>query len=591
MSKKATRFNKGIITLWVTMLVTAVVGSSAVVEYHSSEVFAGETLTLFEKVWNDYDQNYSYFTYKNIDWDQVKVQHQPNFVQELSADEFGNKINAMLQVLHDWHVWVGLPDGTYVGYNGSYDTNYPPTLFTKYTKDGYYQTLGDNVIFHAIVDENIAHIVIDTLSTDSFSAIPDSAIENLFTTYANTDGIIIDIRANNGGSEDNAAKFASHFTDTPLVYGYVKYRTPGTDHDDFGELITKTLEPSSGAHYANPAVCLIGQRCMSSAEWFTLMMRACPHVTLIGDHTRGASGSPQEFSLSNGVSYSISTWIAYTAQMVEIEDKGIQPAITIPSDESYDSENDYVLERAISYINEGGSSTTTTGPPVSSTTTTISGDQTQLTADPTTGPAPLIVNFTCVTNQSVVSYAWDFGDDSPEETTTSGTITHTYLTPGSYIAFVSLYDNEGFMIDLASAIIEVTGGENNVCPIESLYRGNESILTTFRTFRDTVLSKHSEGKEYISLYYRHAPEIVLLFSRYPGLKEKAKGIISALIPLAKSAPEKRVTPGLRSVVHAALVFMDEMIPYTSPVLKKDLTLLKKRVQNDFVLKSFGIHTS
>jgi len=64
-----------------------------------------------------------------------------------------------------------------------------------------------------------------------------------------------------------------------------------------------------------------------------------------------------------------------------------------------------------------------------------------------------------------------------------------------------------------------------------------------------------------------------------------------LIPLAKSAPEKRVTPGLRSVVHAALVFMDEMIPYTSPVLKKDLTLLKKRVQNDFVLKSFGIHTS
>jgi len=110
--------------------------------------------------------------------------------------------------------------------------------------------------------------------------------------------------------------------------------------------------------YLGPVVCLIGQRCMSSAEWFILMMRNLG-ATLIGDTTRGASGNPREYSIaSNGVHYAVSTWIAYAAEDGEIsygiENNGIIPDFSVPPGEgvglSYDSEHDYVLEEAMDYL-------------------------------------------------------------------------------------------------------------------------------------------------------------------------------------------------------------------------------------------------
>lgn len=313
----------------------------------------GDTLALFEQVWDDFDQNYAYFNHKQIDWDQVKRDYAPRFAAELTPYDFAIHLNEMLQILHDWHVWVEKPDGEFLGFDGTYTINYPQTLFLKYTRDGHYEKLGDNVIYHAVVDGNIAHIVIDTLSQEQFAGITENDIQALFDRYAETDGMIIDIRANSGGSEENAKRFASHFTKEERVYGHVQYRIPGEDHNGFESLITKTLEPSADLHYGKPVVCLIGQRCMSSAEWFTLMMRACPNVALIGDKTRGASGNPRLFSLSNGVGYSVSSWIAYTDAMVVIEDNGILPDIAIPAENSVDADHDYLLERAIRFLSEG----------------------------------------------------------------------------------------------------------------------------------------------------------------------------------------------------------------------------------------------
>ncbi|SLM31407.1 exported hypothetical protein [Desulfamplus magnetovallimortis] len=451
--------------------------------FFNSEAKAAATLDLFNKAWDDFDQNYSYFAYKNIDWDHVHDQYQQNFMVELSPDDFAYQLNEMLQTLHDWHVWVGRPDGEYLGYNATYKINYPDTLFMHYTRDGSYEKIGDNVIFHAIVDENIAHIFIDTLSSSRFSSVSDNEINSLFSTYADTDGMIIDIRSNNGGSEDNAAKFASHFTDTSRLYGHVKYRNPGSNHNDFGDIISKTLEPSQTNYYNKPVACLIGQRCMSSAEWFTLMMKACPNVTLIGDKTRGASGNPKEFSLSNGVSYSVSSWVAYSDKMVEIEDRGIEPEIYIPAQESVDNEHDYVLEKAIAFIKVEETLPPDT-PDVDPPEQGIS-----LVANRENGTAPFTVDFSCLSSLPDVSdYIWTFGDDSPEITTTKSNISHTYDNPGFYIAFVTALDEEGFIIDMASLEINVTQKSEQNCIILSgdfslyfphLRYGNMTFAITF----------------------------------------------------------------------------------------------------------------
>jgi len=304
---------------------------------------------LFDEVWNTFDEKYSYFTYKGIDWDDLWATYRPNFAADLTADEFVDQLVPMLAELHDWHVALIRADGTGVDtHPGTVERNYPETPRKLYTVgNANYNVLGDNVIYHAWFNDNIAYIRVDSLTTEKFATVNDADIQALFdTTYAGADGMIIDIRPNNGGHEDNAAKFAGHFTNTSFVYGYTETRN-GPDHDDFDPLEDKTLAPRA-PYFSKPVMCLIGQRCMSSAEWFTLMMQGCPNVTLIGDTTRGASGSPEEFTLSNDVHYKLSRWIAYTDDFTEIEDNGLAPDIAIaPGDTSYDPNHDYVVERAI----------------------------------------------------------------------------------------------------------------------------------------------------------------------------------------------------------------------------------------------------
>ncbi|MFH1419393.1 MAG: S41 family peptidase [Planctomycetota bacterium] len=306
--------------------------------------------SLFDELWLKFDEKYSYFTYKDIDWDDVLVRYRSEFAADLTPDEFVDKLLPMLGELHDWHVDVQRANGTWESTTPeTYEKNYPETPRNKYLKAGeVYHALGNNTVRHAWFQNNIAYIRVDSFTGDAFANISDADIENIFATYQTADGIIFDIRPNNGGDETIAAKFTSHFTDLTQLYGYTETRN-GPGHDDFDPLEDHELSPSNGTLFLGEAVCLIGPRCMSSAEWCTLMMRACPNVMLIGDTTRGASGDPEVFGLSNGVNYKLSRWIAYTDFFFEIEDVGIDPDIFV-APPGFDANGDYVIEEAIQQL-------------------------------------------------------------------------------------------------------------------------------------------------------------------------------------------------------------------------------------------------
>jgi len=310
---------------------------------------------LFDEAWGVFDQKYSYFLYKNIDWDEIGALYRPDFATELTPDAFADQLAVVLAELRDVHVNVEKPDGTPVEvFTKSWTQNYPSTPRNRYTASGY-QTLGTNVVHHAWIGSgstrDIGYIRVNTLDTAAFNGISQSQIDNLFATYAGAIGLILDIRPNNGGNENIAAQFAGHFTGQARTYGYYQYRI-GPAHDDFDVIEDRVLEPAASNRFLQPAVCLIGPRCLSSAESFALMMRSCPTVTLIGATTRGGSGSPEWFTLSNGVSYSVSRWIAYDADLVEIEDNGVAPdeGYRIDAGSSVDGEHDYVVEAALALL-------------------------------------------------------------------------------------------------------------------------------------------------------------------------------------------------------------------------------------------------
>jgi len=105
-------------------------------------------------------------------------------------------------------------------------------------------------------------------------------------------------------------------------------------------------------------------------------------------------------------------------------------------------------------------------------TATISEELTQdprclaLTAEPTSGQAPVTVSFSVSASDPssrIVAYKYTFGDGNTEEKATAAT-THTYATNGTYTAKVNLRFNSSYTADLAECTKTLTfspgGGED-----------------------------------------------------------------------------------------------------------------------------------
>jgi cytochrome c len=93
--------------------------------------------------------------------------------------------------------------------------------------------------------------------------------------------------------------------------------------------------------------------------------------------------------------------------------------------------------------------------------------QVSLSADKTSGPAPLTVNFdpagTTDEDGGDLSYAWDFDGDGTTDSTEEGPVSHTYDTPGQYSAKLSVTDPTGLT---GAASVVVTAG--NTAPTVTL---------------------------------------------------------------------------------------------------------------------------
>ena len=96
--------------------------------------------------------------------------------------------------------------------------------------------------------------------------------------------------------------------------------------------------------------------------------------------------------------------------------------------------------------------TVTDGPVVEPTPTPVPGKiTTQFSAYPTTGNAPLIVDFKDLSIGNPVSWNWDFGDGSYSSVTNP---THTYTSPGSYPVTLSVTNkNFGGSLRIHDAIV------------------------------------------------------------------------------------------------------------------------------------------
>ena len=85
-----------------------------------------------------------------------------------------------------------------------------------------------------------------------------------------------------------------------------------------------------------------------------MLFKCLPHVTLVGQPTRGASGNPQPLPLPNGVDVWYSRWVSLLPDGTPIEGEGIAPDVLIEHREDparFDTTFDEaveILEQALS---------------------------------------------------------------------------------------------------------------------------------------------------------------------------------------------------------------------------------------------------
>lgn len=308
----------------------------------------------FEIFWNDFDRYYAQFSIRQINWDSVYALYRPQIASSTTEQQLFNVISKIVRDINDMHTDLYTPYGD-VFWKSFIPSSYPSMKLinaSKYIKRGPPQN--SIIEYRTCQNSSIGYMVIPTFNggTNGLTLTDERyfVIDEILSKWKEMNGIIIDLRWNNGGNTNNAESVAGRFADRSRVYA--RYREKiGPGKQDFSEWKNSTISPKGNYQFLKPVVILTSRATSSAAEMFVMAMHSFPHVTVIGDTTGGGVGAPIYRELPNGWTYRLSTRYYADAQQRIMEGVGIFPDVSILTTAS-DSSNgiDRILEKGIDII-------------------------------------------------------------------------------------------------------------------------------------------------------------------------------------------------------------------------------------------------
>jgi len=253
--------------------------------------------------------------------------------------EIGDALRGMLAPLKDLHVWVETPAGPVYTVEGNPN---PPNWDGKAIRARLTETVLENPTHLVGRIGDIGYVVIGAWKKEGFGDL-EAAIDKLLDARA----LIVDVRANGGGDELLARRIAGRFATKPVVYGKAQARDPTLPGNGFLDPFPKAFDPLPGKPDTRKVVVLQGPYCVSSTEWFLLMMGALDNVTTVGLPSRGATGNPQPFPLFKGTNVWVPTQRGLLLDGTLIEGHGVPPDEEVGPGEGG---KDAALERAIEIL-------------------------------------------------------------------------------------------------------------------------------------------------------------------------------------------------------------------------------------------------
>lgn len=298
----------------------------------------------FDYLWREVHAKYAFFEYKNINWEEVRDTCRPKLYPGMSQDSLFWVLTEMLNTLRDGHVNLVAPfNVSAYPFQQIGPKNFDFRIITNnYLTERAYRTGPFRHDF--IASGKVGYIRYAAFS----GAVGNNHLNFVLARYANTDGLIIDIRENGGGQTSNGWRILSRFIEQRTPVGMVRTKNSATPND-FTPTETVYLEPSEFGRYLKKVVVLTDRGSYSASSIFALACKALPNVVLMGDTTGGGTGLPNGGQLPNAWTYRFSI-----SQSLEVGtnanfEDGVPPDVTVFIDPT-STAADAVIDRAVQFI-------------------------------------------------------------------------------------------------------------------------------------------------------------------------------------------------------------------------------------------------
>ena len=238
------------------------------------------------------------------------------------------------------------------------------------------------------------------LRLESMNSAAVAEIKNWMPQFRATEGLVVDVRDNGGGSRDALRELFSYLmaeNDPPRVINCAKYRLHASFRDD--HLISRFLYPATSErwtnrereaitqfresfrpawelpvdefsdwhymvlsrldvpeiyHYSKPVVVLLNARCFSATDVFLAGLKGWRNVTLLGTPSGGGSARIVPARLANSpISVALGSMVSFMPNGLSFDGNGVEPDIRVePSPEYFIGGTDNALERAREIIRD-----------------------------------------------------------------------------------------------------------------------------------------------------------------------------------------------------------------------------------------------